>query len=180
MRKIVGERNPTVLRFLINPQRRRWEVGVIKRTDCNTDMIRPQVGFPKHRRSACRAEMHSNLSSLLPVADIDFGRSLGANLFLLKEGSNAEHRAGSPLTLATMAGGYGIGIGGCFDTQGTATAMRGSRHKCPSIIRLGQTTRGPASKRPFIADRARFRCRTPRSVEAEMITGQRRRLGSFI
>jgi hypothetical protein len=55
----------------------------------------------------------------LPVADIDFGRPLGANQFLLKEGSNAEHRAGSPLTLAAMAGGYGIGIGGYFDTQGT-------------------------------------------------------------
>ena len=128
MWEIVGERNPPVLRFLIDRQHRRWEVGVIKSTHCNADMIRPQVGFPKHSRSACRAEMHSDLSSLLPVADIDFGRSLGANLFFLKEGSNAEHRAGSPLTLAAMAGGYGIGIGGCFDTQGTAAAMRGFRH----------------------------------------------------
>src|SRR5215471_19634142 len=114
MRKIVGERNPTVLRFLINRQRRRWEVGVIKSTDCNTDIIRPQVGFPKHRRSARRAKVHPNLSSLLPVADIDVGRSLGANMCLLVEGSDAEHRTGSPLTLATMAHAYNIRIGGYF------------------------------------------------------------------
>jgi hypothetical protein len=55
--------------------------------------------------------MHLDLSSLLPVADIDFGWSLGANMFLLKVGTNAEHRTGSPLALATMAGDYGIGIG---------------------------------------------------------------------
>jgi hypothetical protein len=55
--------------------------------------------------------MHPNLSSLLPIADIYFGRSFSANVFLLEEGNNAEHRAGSPLALATMAGAYGIGIG---------------------------------------------------------------------
>ena len=119
MREIVGERNPAVLRLFVDRQRRRWEVGVIKSTDCNTDMIRPQVGFPKHSRSACRAEMHSDLSSLLPVADIDFGRSLGANMFLLEKGTHAEHRTGSPLTLATVADAYNIRIGGHFDAQGT-------------------------------------------------------------
>src|SRR6516165_422602 len=103
MREIVGERNPPVLRFLIDRQHRRWEVGVIKSTHCNADIIRPQVGFPKHSRSARRAKMHPNLSSLLPVADIDFGRSFGANSLILEKGDNAEHRAGSPLTLATMA-----------------------------------------------------------------------------
>src|SRR6516162_11368279 len=100
----------------------------MKSTDGNADMVWPQVGLPKHRRSARRAEMRPYFSSLLPVADIDFGRSLGAKMFPLEEGSDAEHRAGSPLTLATMADGYGIGIGGCFDTQGTAAAMRGFRH----------------------------------------------------
>jgi hypothetical protein len=55
--------------------------------------------------------MHPNLSSLLPIADIDFGRSFSANVFLLEEGTNLEHRTGSPLALATMAGGYDIGIG---------------------------------------------------------------------
>jgi hypothetical protein len=39
----------------------------------------------------------------LPVADIDVGRSFGTNIFLLVEGTNAEHRTGLPLTLATMA-----------------------------------------------------------------------------
>jgi hypothetical protein len=73
--------------------------------------------------------MHLDLSTLLPVADIDFGRSLGANMFFFEEGTDAEHRTGSPLTLATMAGGHGIGIGGHFDTQGTARTMRGSRHR---------------------------------------------------
>jgi hypothetical protein len=37
----------------------------------------------------------------------------------LEKGTNVEDRAGSPLTLATMAGEDGIGIGGSFDTQGT-------------------------------------------------------------
>src|SRR5262249_29885585 len=71
--------------------------------------------------------MHPNLSSFLPVADIDVGRSFGANMFLLVEGTNAEHRTGSPLTLATMAGAYNIRIGGYFDAQGTTRAMSGSR-----------------------------------------------------
>jgi hypothetical protein len=76
--------------------------------------------------------MHLDLSPLLPAADIDFGRSFGANMFPLVKGTNAEHRAGPPLTLATMTGDDGIGIGGCFGTQGTATAMCGFRH---SILR---------------------------------------------
>src|SRR3974377_2297924 len=100
----------------------------MKSTDCNDDMVWPQVGFPKHRRSACRAEMRPDLSPLLPVTDIDFGGALGANMLPLEIGTNAEHRTGSPLALATMAHAYNIRIGGYFDTQGTATAMRGSRH----------------------------------------------------
>jgi len=100
----------------------------MKSTDGNADTIWPNVGLPKYRRSARRAEMRPYFSSLLPVADIDVGRSLGANMFLLEKGNNAEHRTGSPLTLATMADAYNIRIGGYFDAQGTATAMRGSRH----------------------------------------------------
>src|SRR5215469_1525614 len=96
--------------------------------DCNADVVWPQVGIPEHCRSACRAEVISELPSLLPIADIDFGRPFGVNMLLLEVGTHAEHRTGSPLTLATMAGDDGIGIGGYFDTQGTATAMRGSRH----------------------------------------------------
>src|SRR5215469_17538461 len=99
MRQIMRESNPAVLRFLPDRYRRRWEVGVMKSTDCNADMVWPQVGLPKHRRSARRAKMHPNLSSLLPVAEIDVGRSFGANMFLLVKGTNAEHRASSPLTL---------------------------------------------------------------------------------
>src|SRR5262245_30425932 len=114
----------------------------MKSTDGNADAIWPNVGLPKHRRSACRAKMHPNLSSLLSVADIDVGRSFCAKMFLLEKGTHAEHRTGSPLTLATMADAYNIRIGGYFDTQGTATAMRGSRHKCTSIIGLGKTIRG--------------------------------------
>jgi hypothetical protein len=75
--------------------------------------------------------MHPNLSSILPVADIDFGGAFGANMLPLEEGDNAEHRAGSPLTLATMADAYNIRIGGYFDGQGTTRAMRGSRHSSP-------------------------------------------------
>jgi hypothetical protein len=105
----------------------------MKSTDCNADMVWPQVGLPKHRRSARRAKMRPNLSSFLPVADIDFGWPFDANMLLLEKGNNAEHRAGSPLTLATMADAYNIRIGGYLDTQGTATAMRGSRHGTPSL-----------------------------------------------
>src|SRR5215831_6773209 len=103
----------------------------MKSTDGNADMVWLQVGLPKHCRSARRAKVHPNLSSFLPVADIDVGRSFGANMFLLVEGTNAEHRAGSPLTLATMADAYNIWIGGYFDAQGTTRAMRGSRHSSP-------------------------------------------------
>src|SRR5215472_15026349 len=99
--------------------------------DSNADVVWPQIGIPEHCRSACWAEVLSELSSLLPIADIDFGRSFGANMFLLEIGTYAEHRAGSPLTLATMAGDYGNGISGYFDTQGTARAMRGSCHGTP-------------------------------------------------
>jgi len=144
----MSECDPPVLRLLPNRYRRRWKVGVMKSTDCNANMVWPQVGFPKHRRSASRAKMHPNLSSLLPVADIDFGWSSCAKMFLLEEGNNAEHRTGSPLTLATMAGAYGIGIGGHFDTQSTAGAMRSSRHSTtPSLIMCSET-KGAAVKRP--------------------------------
>jgi len=134
MRKVVGESNPAMLRLLPDRNRRRWEVGVIKSTDGNTDLVWPQVGLPKYRRSACRAEMHPDLSPLLSVADIDLGWSIGANMLPLEKGNNAEHRAGPPLTLATMAGAYGIGIAGHLDTQGTTGTMRGSRHNYPSVI----------------------------------------------
>jgi hypothetical protein len=148
MGEIMSESHPPVLRLLPNRYRRRWEVGVMKSTDCNADMVWPQVGFPKHRRSARRAKMHPNLSSLLPVADIDVGRSFGANMPLLEKGNNAEHRAGSPLTLATMAGAYSIRIGGYFNPQCTATAVRVSRHGAPP---LAGATR---SERPLTLDRA--------------------------
>src|SRR5215469_9012598 len=120
----------------------------MKSTDCNADTIWPNVGLPKHRRSARRAEMRPYFSSLLPVADIDVGRSFGANMFLFVEGTNAEHRAGPPLTLATMADAYSNRIGGYLDTQGTTRAMRGSRHSSPpssAWARLRE--RGPQSDR---------------------------------
>src|SRR5215469_6924557 len=100
----------------------------MKSADSNADMVWPQVGIPEHCRSACRAEVLSQLSSLLTIADIDFGGPFGVNMLPLEVCTNAEHRAGSPLTLAAMAGDHCIGIGGYFDTQGTATAMGGSRH----------------------------------------------------
>src|ERR1700757_2166086 len=131
MREVVGEGDPAVLRLLPDRNRRRWEVGVMKSTDGNTDVGGPQVSLPKHRRSACRAEMHPDLSPLLSVANIDFGGSIRANMPPLEKSNNAEHRAGPPLTLATMADAYGIGIGGHFDTQGTTRTMRGSRHTTP-------------------------------------------------
>jgi hypothetical protein len=93
--------------------------------------------------------MHPNLSSLLPVTDIDFGGAFGANMLLLEKGNNAEHRAGSPLTLATMADAYNIRIGGYFDAQATATAMRSSRHSAPSLSRHNKTTEERLSERPL-------------------------------
>src|SRR6516165_4300889 len=132
MRRGVGESDPTVLRFLPDRRRRPWEVGFMKSTDGNTDVVWPQVSLPKHRRSACRAEMHPDLSPLLSVAGIDFRWTIRANMLPLEKGNNAEHRAGPPLTLATMAGAYGIGIAGHLDTQGTTGTMRGSRHNYPS------------------------------------------------
>ena len=93
--------------------------------------------------------MHPNLSSLLPVTDIDFGGAFGANMLLLEKGNNAEHRAGSPLTLATMADAYNIRIGGYFDAQATATAMRSSRHGAPSLSRHNKTTEERLSERPL-------------------------------
>src|SRR5215471_5809550 len=118
-------------------------------------MIRPQVGFPKHSRSACRTEMHSDLSSLLPVADIDFGRSFGAKMFLLEKGTHAEHRTGSPMALATMADAYNIRIGGYLDAQVTTRAMRSSRHSAPSLSRHNETTEGRLPERPVTLDCAR-------------------------
>src|SRR6516165_5689771 len=149
MREIVREGDPSVLRPLPSRYRRRWEVGVMKSTDGNADTIWPNVGLPKHRRSARRTKMHPNLSSLLPVADIDVGLSFGANMFLLEKGTHAEHRTSSPLTLATMADAYNIRIGGYFDTQGTATAMRSSRHSAPSLSMHSETTGGRLSERPL-------------------------------
>src|SRR5215831_11851879 len=86
--------------------------------------------------------MHPELSPLLPVTDIYVGRSFGANMFLLEKGNNAEHRTGSPLTLATMADANNIRIGGHFDTQRTATAMRGFRYSTPPIFRAARLQEG--------------------------------------
>jgi hypothetical protein len=127
----------------------------MKSTDCNANMVWPQVGFPKHRRSARRAKMQPNLSPLLPVADIDVGRSFGANMFLLEKGTHAEHRTGPPLTLATMADADGIGIGGYLDTQGTTRAMRGSRHSTPPSAGAVKLQEGFSWSDPFTAGRAR-------------------------
>jgi|SRR6516225_6798528 len=124
----------------------------MKSTDGNADTIWPNVGLPKHRRPACRAKMHPYFSFLLPVADIDFGRPYGANMFLLVEGDSGERRTGSPLTLATMADAYKIGIGGYLDTQGTARAMRGSSHSDPSLSGHNETTEGWLSERPLTCE----------------------------
>ena len=123
----------------------------MKSTDFNADMVWPQVGLPKHCRSACRAEMHPNLSSLLPVADIDFGRSFGANSLLLEKGDNVEHRPGLPLTLATMADAYSIRISGYLDAQGTTRATRGSGHDILPY-QFSETTGVPLSgRRAYVA-----------------------------
>jgi hypothetical protein len=93
--------------------------------------------------------MHPELSSFLPVADIDFGRSFGVHMLPLEVGTNAEHRTGSPLTFATMAGDYGIGIGGNLRhaKHHKSNAWFSSRY--PSVIRLSETTIGRASERPL-------------------------------
>jgi hypothetical protein len=56
--------------------------------------------------------MLPELSSLLPVPDIDLVRSFGANMLFLEVCADTENRAGPSLTLATMTGDDGIGIGG--------------------------------------------------------------------
>jgi hypothetical protein len=119
----------------------------MERTDCNADMVWPQVGLPKHRR----AKMHPNLSPLLPIADIDFGGSFGVNMLPLEVGTNAEHRAGSPLTLAAVAGDDGIGIGGYFDTQGTTRALRGSRHSSPPSLAWARLQEGSYQSDPLLS-----------------------------
>src|SRR6516225_6742612 len=122
----------------------------MKSTDGNADTIWPNVGLPKHRRSARRTKMHPNLSSLLPVADIDVGLSFGANMFLLEKGTHAEHRTSSPLTLATMADAYNIRIGGHFDAQGTTRAMRGSGHSTPPSSKVARLQEGVRQSDPLL------------------------------
>ena len=92
--------------------------------------------YEGHRANFASADLsRQDFSGLTFVLPAHRGRRLwtvfGANMFLLEVGTDAEHRAGSPLTLAAVAGDDGIGIGGNFDTQGTARAMRGSRHRTP-------------------------------------------------
>ena len=112
--------------------------------------------------------MHSELSPLLPITDKDFGRSFGTN----------EHRTGSPLTLAAMAGDDSIRIGGYFDTQGTARAMRGSRHGTSPSSGWVRLQEGGRQSEPFATDCAQSSAGTG-SVEARIITGQKGRLGSL-
>jgi hypothetical protein len=90
-------------------------------------MFWPQVGLPEHCRSACRAKMRSDLSSFLPITDIDFGGSFGANMFLLEVGTDAEHRTGSPHSPQWQA----TTASGSADTstrKAPQEAMRSSRH----------------------------------------------------
>jgi len=49
-------------------------------------------------------------------------------MLLFVVGTDIEHRARPPLTLAAMAREDGIGLAGYFDTQGAARALRSSRH----------------------------------------------------
>jgi hypothetical protein len=119
----------------------------MKSADCNADIIWPQVGLPEHRCSTRRAKVHSEPSSLLPIADIDFGRSFGANFFLFEVGTNPEHRTGSALTLSTMAGDDSLRIGGYYDAKHRRNNVQFSSWY-PSVIRRGESTGGRASERP--------------------------------
>jgi hypothetical protein len=149
----------------------------MKSADCNADIIWPQVGLPEHRCSTRRAKVHSEPSSLLPIADIDFGRSFGANFFLFEVGTNAEHRTGSALTLSTMAGDDSLRIGGYYDTQSTAGTMCSSRHGTPPSSGEARVQEGGRQSDPFTADRAQFMRRDTTLGRVQVITGERRRLG---
>jgi len=72
-------------------------------------------------------------------------------MFLLVEGTNAEHRTGSPLALATMADAYNIRIGGYFDAQGTTRAMRGSRHSSPPSSAWARLQQGSYQSDPLFS-----------------------------
>jgi hypothetical protein len=47
--------------------RRCGKRGISKRTDRDAEVLREAIGFPIHGCAAFRTEMHSELSTLLPV-----------------------------------------------------------------------------------------------------------------
>jgi hypothetical protein len=99
-----------------------------KSADGDADKTGSQIGLPKHRRTASRTEMVSDLSFFWSITLIGVVGAFGAKVLLLEIGTDTEHRAGPPLTLATMTGDNSIWFAGRLDAQGAASAMPGSRH----------------------------------------------------
>jgi len=61
--------------------------------------------------------MISDLSPFRCVTHIGVAGSFRMNVLFLEVGTDTEHRAGAPLTFATVAGDDGIGLAGHFDAQ---------------------------------------------------------------
>src|SRR6266436_1457592 len=95
--------------------RRCGKRGISKRTDRDAKVLREAIGFPIHGCAAFRTEMHSELSTLLPVPDIHPAGPFRSNLGSLEIGTNPIWCTGSPLALLAMAGGDECGLAGSFN-----------------------------------------------------------------
>ena len=61
--------------------------------------------------------MIADLPPFRGVTHIGVAGSFRMNVLFLEVGTDTEHRAGAPLTFATVAGDDGIGLAGHFDAQ---------------------------------------------------------------
>src|ERR1700752_1113750 len=86
-----------------------------------------------HGRAASRAEMDAHLAPLLAIANVDFARPLGADVFLREKGADQERRAGAPLAFGAVAGGNNNRLGERFCAQRSAAAMCSPVHQLPPI-----------------------------------------------
>jgi len=77
--------------------------------------------------------MDAHLAPLLAIANVDFARPLGADVFLGEMGADAERRAGATLAFGAVADANNGRLGEHFGTQRSAAAMCSPVHQLPPI-----------------------------------------------
>jgi hypothetical protein len=102
--EIVAKCDPAMSGFFPYQTGRSRKQGVGKLACGHADMVGQRVQLSKQVRHANRAEMISELSPRLVIANVDLARPLDPDLLPVKKGAHAKGRPGPALAFATDNG----------------------------------------------------------------------------